>query len=171
MSEAWNSLKLREVRCWSASLPLCWTSSISMSKSISSCIYFGPLTDLLLPSYNFAMPAAAEEASLRSLELVEARRGEMLICLTIGMLDEFNVLCWTPTHITIFYYLPLTYYTISSHQTKFNCLFQVSCHYLSSLLPQPLPCAPTSIPNDLLLAIITVATFKLDMYYLFLRHS
>ena len=112
-----------------------------------------------------------ELASVRSLELVEARRGEMLICLTIVMLDEFNVLCWTPTHITIFYYLPLTYYTISSHQTKFNCLFQVSCHYLSSLLPQPLPCAPTSIPNDLLLAIITVATFKLDMYYLFLRHS
>ena len=30
-------------------------------------------------------------ASLRSLQLVEAQRGEMLVCFTTVMLDEFNV--------------------------------------------------------------------------------
>ena len=42
-------------------LPLCWTSSISMSKYISPYIYFAPLTDLLLPSYNFTEPVGAAE--------------------------------------------------------------------------------------------------------------
>ena len=32
-----------------------------------------------------------ELASLRSLQLVEAQRGEMLVCFTTVMLDEFNI--------------------------------------------------------------------------------
>ena len=32
-----------------------------------------------------------ELASVRSLELVEAQRGEMLVCFTTIMLDEFNI--------------------------------------------------------------------------------
>ena len=32
-----------------------------------------------------------ELASLRSLQLVEAQRGDMLVCFTTVMLDEFNI--------------------------------------------------------------------------------